>query len=107
MEIFVGTYMRRWFYPCESTRAPPESVETGSFAVLSLFRGFSILNYSTKRHTSFCWCPILLLTDEFCSHIRRITLITSLFARTASYEKRFLNEFLPIYTIFPVLKQPL
>jgi len=48
MEIFVGTYMRRWFSPCQSVRAQAKGVEMGCFRVLGLFQGFSILDYIAK-----------------------------------------------------------
>jgi hypothetical protein len=92
MEIFAGTYMRRWFSPCQSSRGEKKRVEMGSFPVLGLFLGFSILVYSAKRYSNFCGCMIRLFTGCPMSYVLLRSLNTGLFTKIALIEKRFLSN---------------
>jgi hypothetical protein len=53
MEIFVGTYMRRWLSPCHSRTTERKTALLGSFCVSGLFSGVLNLDLDEKTPTFF------------------------------------------------------
>ena len=53
MEIFVGTYMRRWLYPCPSPEIRTDNSETGLFSRLRFVLAFSFFLWSLKKQGFF------------------------------------------------------
>ncbi len=49
MEIFVGTYMRRWLSPCKASKSRIKQPNSGAFWHFACFFGFFIFDYMRKN----------------------------------------------------------
>ncbi len=88
MEIFVGTYMRHWFFPCQLRVANAETPFSGLFAALRLILGAFIFDEVLKTWGLFVVSNVRKRTVQLRYNFHKITHSQPYFNVLSLIEKR-------------------